>query len=541
MLEAVAALAGWGAGAVLVVSGALKLGRAAAFRDSLVVLGLPALLTRSPLFARALPFGEILLGAAVVLAPAPAHRVALAAAALVFAVFLVVAMRASRAPEPVDCECFGGLGESRMSGRTVARNALLLALALAGLAGPAAAALLGPVPAATAASGLAAALIAVVLVLVRDRRARVRRRRSGRPRARRRRSGGVRPGRPDRRPRAPHLRGAAHPPGRVRPAAHPPRLLLAELPLVPRAGRSLPLVAQRAARGGGARAGLPRHPGGVRRARGLRPARRARALRHRPRGRRRAREGGHSRSRPPRSAEPARRRLDLGRARDRAPRPPPRLPRRRARRPPRARSGRRRLLSRARVRHDGRYPGRTEHRMTLGSLTTAPASERLDLLAEAVLAGAERDGLLDELEVVEIDAADSDTAVTKERYGLEDRDLANCVVVAGSRTGQERIAACVVLADSRADVNGAVRRLLDVRKASFLPMERAVDESGMEYGGITPIGLPGGWRLLIDERVLERPAVVIGSGVRRSKIVLPGAVLARLAGAEVVAGLGLVP
>ncbi|WP_244259297.1 YbaK/EbsC family protein [Rathayibacter sp. VKM Ac-2759] len=179
--------------------------------------------------------------------------------------------------------------------------------------------------------------------------------------------------------------------------------------------------------------------------------------------------------------------------------------------------------------------------MTLGSLTTAPASERLDLLAEAVLAGAERDGLLDELEVVEIDAADSDTAVTKERYGLEDRDLANCVVVAGSRTGQERIAACVVLADSRADVNGAVRRLLDVRKASFLPMERAVDESGMEYGGITPIGLPGGWRLLIDERVLERPAVVIGSGVRRSKIVLPGAVLARLAGAEVVAGLGLVP
>ncbi|MWV51169.1 hypothetical protein GRS96_18020 [Rathayibacter sp. VKM Ac-2803] len=177
--------------------------------------------------------------------------------------------------------------------------------------------------------------------------------------------------------------------------------------------------------------------------------------------------------------------------------------------------------------------------MTLGSLSTAPAADRPDLLAEAVRAGAERDGLLDRLEVVEIDAADSDTAVTKERYGLEDRDLANCVVVAGSRAGDERIAACVVLADSRADVNGAVRRLLDVRKASFLGLERAVAESGMEYGGITPIGLPGGWRLLIDERVLERPAVVIGSGVRRSKIVLPGAVLARLTGAEVVAGLGL--
>ncbi|KQQ05438.1 MULTISPECIES: YbaK/EbsC family protein [unclassified Rathayibacter] len=178
--------------------------------------------------------------------------------------------------------------------------------------------------------------------------------------------------------------------------------------------------------------------------------------------------------------------------------------------------------------------------MTLGSLTTVPASEHLDLLADPVRAGAERDGLLGELEVVEIDAADSDTAVTKQRYGLDDGDLANCVVVAGSRAGEERIAACVVLADSRADVNGAVRRLLDVRKASFLPMERAVAESGMEFGGITPIGLPSGWRLLIDARVLERPAVVIGSGVRRSKIVLPGAVLARLAGAEVIAGLGLV-
>ena len=71
---------------------------------------------------------------------------------------------------------------------------------------------------------------------------------------------------------------------------------------------------------------------------------------------------------------------------------------------------------------------------------------------------------------------------------------ANCVVIAGSRAGEERIAACVVRADTRADVNNRVRRLLDVRKASFLSMDRAVEESGMEYGGITPLGLPEGWR-----------------------------------------------
>ncbi|KQQ22250.1 hypothetical protein ASF48_03310 [Rathayibacter sp. Leaf299] len=176
---------------------------------------------------------------------------------------------------------------------------------------------------------------------------------------------------------------------------------------------------------------------------------------------------------------------------------------------------------------------------SLGSLVPVPASEHPELLPEAVLAAAERDGVLADLGVVDLDPALSDTAATKEHYGLDDADLANCVVVAGSRGGEERIAACVVLADSRADVNGAVRRLLDVRKASFLPMDRAVAESGMEYGGITPIGLPSGWRLLVDARVLLRPLVVIGSGVRRSKIVLPGSALERLAGVEIVEGLGL--
>ncbi|MBO0983027.1 YbaK/EbsC family protein [Rathayibacter sp. SD072] len=175
----------------------------------------------------------------------------------------------------------------------------------------------------------------------------------------------------------------------------------------------------------------------------------------------------------------------------------------------------------------------------LGSLLPLSASEHSELLPALVLAAARRDGVLADLGVVGIDPALSDTAATKAHYGLDDADLANCVLVAGSRAGQERIAACVVLADSRVDVNGAVRRLLDVRKASFLPMDRAVEESGMEYGGITPVGLPVGWRVLVDARVLLRPLVVIGSGMRRSKIVLPGSALERLAGAEVVEGLGL--
>jgi prolyl-tRNA editing enzyme YbaK/EbsC (Cys-tRNA(Pro) deacylase) len=94
-----------------------------------------------------------------------------------------------------------------------------------------------------------------------------------------------------------------------------------------------------------------------------------------------------------------------------------------------------------------------------------------------------------------------------------------------------------VLATTRVDVNGYVRRALDVRKASFLPTDEAVSRTSMEYGGITPIGLPDGWRLLVDARVVEVPLVMIGSGVRRSKLVLPGRLLAALPGAEVSEGL----
>jgi prolyl-tRNA editing enzyme YbaK/EbsC (Cys-tRNA(Pro) deacylase) len=176
---------------------------------------------------------------------------------------------------------------------------------------------------------------------------------------------------------------------------------------------------------------------------------------------------------------------------------------------------------------------------TLGTLSSDPASIRPDLLAEPAHRTLARAGWLDQVGVVEIDPTLSDTATTQHEFGLELDTLANCVVVGGKREGDERLAACVVLADSRADVNGVVKRFLDVRKASFLPVERAVELTGMEYGGISPIGLPTGWPVLIDRRVTESAVVVIGSGVRRSKILLPGRLLGRLPGAEIIDGLGI--
>ena len=174
-------------------------------------------------------------------------------------------------------------------------------------------------------------------------------------------------------------------------------------------------------------------------------------------------------------------------------------------------------------------------------LKAEPALSRPDLLAPPVIAaltGWTGPVPVEEILVAEIDPAAADTAEFCARYGIGLDESANCVVVAGRRGAETRLAACVVLATTRADVNGLVRRHLDARKASFAPMDTAVAETGMEYGGITPVGLPAAWPLLIDAAVAAHPRVIIGSGVRHSKLWLPGAALAALPGAEVIEGLG---
>jgi prolyl-tRNA editing enzyme YbaK/EbsC (Cys-tRNA(Pro) deacylase) len=175
---------------------------------------------------------------------------------------------------------------------------------------------------------------------------------------------------------------------------------------------------------------------------------------------------------------------------------------------------------------------------TLGRLESLPALDHPELLAPPVVAALETWPHTGEVAVVEIDPAVADTAAMSAAYDLGMDTGANCVVVGGRRGGVERMAACLVRADTRADVNNVVKRTLDVRKCSFLSMERAVEESGMEYGGITPIGLPPGWPLLVDAAVASADEAVVGSGVRRSKLLLPGALLATLPGARVLEGLG---
>ena len=166
-------------------------------------------------------------------------------------------------------------------------------------------------------------------------------------------------------------------------------------------------------------------------------------------------------------------------------------------------------------------------------LDLVPVLDRLDLVAPPVAAALTAWPRAGDVRVSAIDPDLADTAAFCAAYDVPLERSANCVVVAGRRGGETRYAACMVLATTRADVNGVVRRHLDARKASFAAMDDAVALTGMEYGGITPIGLPAGWPVLVDAAVLAAGPVVIGSGVRGSKLELPGEALADLPGALV--------
>jgi prolyl-tRNA editing enzyme YbaK/EbsC (Cys-tRNA(Pro) deacylase) len=135
-------------------------------------------------------------------------------------------------------------------------------------------------------------------------------------------------------------------------------------------------------------------------------------------------------------------------------------------------------------------------------------------------------------EIVPCDPALADTADFCAAYGYALEDSANCVVVVG-KSDPPVFAACVVLATTRLDVNGVVRRRLATRKASFASPDDVEALTGMTIGGVTPIALPAGLPLWVDELVMTRPRIVLGGGTRAAKIVTAPELL-RAVGADVV-------
>jgi prolyl-tRNA editing enzyme YbaK/EbsC (Cys-tRNA(Pro) deacylase) len=184
----------------------------------------------------------------------------------------------------------------------------------------------------------------------------------------------------------------------------------------------------------------------------------------------------------------------------------------------------------------GRGIRRTLAVMRFGTLDFTPALDSPELLAAPTAAALEASGTdAAGVLVSAIDPGLADTAAFCEHYEISMADGANCVIVQARRGERTWYAACLVRGSDRADVNGVVRRHLEARKLSFAPMEAAVELSGMEYGGITPVGLPSDWPILVDDSVAEHERLIVGSGIRGSKLLVSGRFLASLPNAEVLA------
>lgn len=139
-------------------------------------------------------------------------------------------------------------------------------------------------------------------------------------------------------------------------------------------------------------------------------------------------------------------------------------------------------------------------------------------------------------EALPCDPEFADTEAFCRRYGVALEDSANAIVVVG-KVEPRRYAACVLLATTRLDVNGTVRKRLEARKASFASADETRELTGMAIGGVTPLALPEGVPTWVDERVMTRDSVVLGGGSRSLKIRVTPQVFELMPGTEVVRGL----
>lgn len=143
-------------------------------------------------------------------------------------------------------------------------------------------------------------------------------------------------------------------------------------------------------------------------------------------------------------------------------------------------------------------------------------------MSDAVLTQLDDLGL--SYEVVECDPNLADTAEFCDAYGYELDDSANAIVVVG-KADPPIFAMCLVLANTRLDVNKVVRKRLGIRKCSFATAEQTIDQTGMQIGGVTPFGTTTQIELWIDSRVMERDNLIIGGGSRDRKLLVPPATL----------------
>ena len=163
--------------------------------------------------------------------------------------------------------------------------------------------------------------------------------------------------------------------------------------------------------------------------------------------------------------------------------------------------------------------------------------ENKDLLPDIVYAyikDFDKEGLI---KAAKIDPAFADGESLSREYDIPYEMELNCLIVEGQRGENRKYAALVVPYGKRANMNAKVRGPLDAKKVSFADLNQVCKITGMEYGSITPVGLPEDFVILIDEMVFAQKDVIVGSGKVNGKLMLPSELFRQMDNCIIVEGL----
>lgn len=173
-----------------------------------------------------------------------------------------------------------------------------------------------------------------------------------------------------------------------------------------------------------------------------------------------------------------------------------------------------------------------------GSLTFVSIDENPGLVGETVFELTRGMGEEQQPLVAEIDPQYMGGKELCEHYGINPDVGASCVIVEVIKSGGVTYAAIVVPVGYRADLNHFVKQHFNAKRVSLAQLDEVLEMTRMEYGSITPIGLPSSWKILIDSRLAKKDEIIVGSGRRISKLLLPLSTLLSVPGVEVVRDLG---
>lgn len=171
------------------------------------------------------------------------------------------------------------------------------------------------------------------------------------------------------------------------------------------------------------------------------------------------------------------------------------------------------------------------------NLEFKPAIERQDLLAPTVWEGIEKLGATEEIKVVEIDPEFALGLSQYPQFEIPTETEVNCLVVEGKRGEEKKYAALLVPYGKKANTNATVKRPLDVSKVGFAPLETVLEQTGMEFGGIGPIGLPESWSILVDSQILQQDNIIVGGGMAHSKLLVPTNLVSQIPNVSILEGL----